>query len=181
MNTKESLNKLEETAAYYLEQLKGISEEQLTRQPSEEQWSIGQLFVHLISVTQFMSLRNIGLCQEGNPESIMVGAAKSEGGEALFQYGGFPDVKIHVPPSPQYTPKQPNNAEELSQGLLSIVERMKTIEPALDNIPAENSVPHPRLGALNSKEWFCIVEMHFRHHLKQLRSLQQFLNQETVS
>ncbi|WP_372663514.1 DinB family protein [Cohnella sp.] len=83
MNTKESLSQLEETVAYYLEQLKGISEEQLTRQPSEEQWSIGQLYVHLINATHFMSLRNIGLCQEGNPESIVVGGVKSEAGEAL--------------------------------------------------------------------------------------------------
>lgn len=181
MNTRESLSRLEETAAYYLEQLKGISEEQLTRKPSEEQWSVGQLYVHLINATQFMSLRNIGLCQEGNPESILAGVAKSEAGEALFLNGGFPDVKIHVPPTPQYTPSQPNNAEELTQGLLNVVERMKAIEPALDAIPSENSALHPRLGAFNAKEWFCMVEMHFRHHLKQLKSLQHFLNQETVS
>ncbi|WP_372663516.1 DUF1569 domain-containing protein [Cohnella sp.] len=90
-------------------------------------------------------------------------------------------MKVHVPPSPQYTPKQPTSTEELSQGFLNIVERMKAIEPALDGIPAENSAPHPRMGAFNAKEWFCIVEMHFRHHLKQLRSLQQFINQEAAS
>lgn len=181
MNTKESLSKLEETAAYYLEQLKGISQEKLTRQPSEDQWSVGQLYAHLIGVTQFMSLRSIALCQEGNPEAISVGGSRSELGEALFQSGGFPDVKIRVPPSPQYTPKQPNDADELVHGLKDIVKRMKAVEPTLDDIPAENRAPHPRLGLFNAKEWFCMVEMHFRHHLKQLKSLQQFLNQEAVS
>lgn len=181
MNTRESLSQLETTISYYLEQLQGVSEEQLTRQPAEEKWSIGQLYVHLIQATQFMSLRNIGLCQEGEPESIIVGGTKSDAGVGVFQLGGFPDIKIHVPPSPQYTPKQPNNKEELAEGLHNIVERMKAIEPILAGIPEEHSASHPRLGELNAKEWYCLVEMHFRHHLKQLSSLQQFLNQEAVS
>jgi hypothetical protein len=181
MNTRESLSQLDTTIGYYLEQLQGVSEEQLTRQPAEDKWSIGQLYVHLIQATQFMSLRNIGLCQEGNSESITVGGMKSDTGVGVFQLGRFPDIKIHVPPSPQYSPMQPNNKEELAQGLHKIVERMKAVEPTLAGIPPEHSAPHPNLGDLNATEWFSMVEMHFRHHLKQLGSLQQFLSQEAVS
>ncbi|QMV41892.1 DinB family protein [Cohnella cholangitidis] len=174
MNTQASLSALEETVSYYLEQLQRIGEEQLSLRPSEEEWSLGQLYNHLIGATQYMSLRNIGLCREGDKETIVVGGAKSEAGEAVFRNGGFPDAKISVPPSPQYTPRQPNGKEELSEGLLGIVRQMRDIEPTLREISPENAANHPRLGALTAKEWFQLVEMHFRHHLKQLHRLQQF-------
>ncbi|WP_256759303.1 DinB family protein [Cohnella sp. WQ 127256] len=172
MQTRDSLQCLEETIAYYLEQLRGISEDQLILKPSEDDWSIGQMVVHLIQATQNMSLRNIDLCKEGNPDTI-VASTKTEAGEAMFLNNGFPDVKISVPPSPQYTPQQPNGKEELSQGLNNIIQRMKEIEPAINGIPMERAMNHPRLGALNAQEWFVLAEFHFRHHLKQLHRLQQ--------
>lgn len=94
MNTQASLSALEETVSYYLEQLQRIGEEQLSLKPSEEEWSLGQLYNHLIGATQYMSLRNIGLCREGNKDTIVVGGAKSEAGEAVFRNGVFPMRKF---------------------------------------------------------------------------------------
>ncbi|QJD85431.1 DinB family protein [Cohnella herbarum] len=175
MDTRESLKRLEETVDYYLEQLEGIAEEPLSRKPSEEEWSIGQLYVHLIQSSRFMNLRHIGLCQEGNDPAIVVGGVKNEAGFEVFRNSGFSDVKIHVPPSPQYTPKQPDGKAELNEGMRALVLSMKEIEPKLQEIPPEHTVLHPRLGALNAEEWFKMVEIHFGHHLKQLRRLQQFI------
>jgi hypothetical protein len=175
MNTKESLHALEETVSYYLEQLEGVSEEQLCRKPSDEEWSLGQVYIHLINTTQFMSMRNIKLCREEAKDATAVGGVKTDAGEAVFRNGGFPDTKIAVPPSPQYTPPQPNGKEQLTSGLLNILQQMQEIEPMLQDISSDVTAAHPRLGALNAKEWFNMVEMHFRHHVKQLHRLQSFV------
>ncbi|MCY0870562.1 MAG: DinB family protein, partial [Firmicutes bacterium] len=96
-------------------------------------------------------------------------------GRELFRVGSFPPIQIKVPPSPQYTPMQPESKEEIRAGMQEVIVRMRSIAPALDDIPAENTVEHPRFGYLNAKEWFQLTEMHYRHHRHQLNRLKEFL------
>jgi hypothetical protein len=84
-------------------------------------------------------------------------------------------VRVHVPPSPQYTPGQPESKDQLVQGLNVVMQKMKEIEPTIENAPLQNTVSHPRLGALNAKEWFMLIEMHYRHHLLQKERLKKEL------
>ena len=93
--------------------------------------------------------------------------------QAIFDQGGFPPLRIHVPPSPQYTPEQPDSKEQLVQGLNTVIQRMKEIEPSLEKTSKENTMPHPSFGGLYAEEWFLLVEMHYRHHLRQLDRLKQ--------
>ncbi|MNN32961.1 DinB superfamily protein [compost metagenome] len=100
---------------------------------------------------------------------------KTKEGTEIFNQGSFPPIRVHVPPSPQYTPTQPESKEQLIQGLNTVIDRMKEIMPQLEQAPIRNTVPHPRFGPLNSKEWFLLIEMHYRHHLLQMERLEKFL------
>ncbi|WP_307719592.1 DinB family protein [Paenibacillus chibensis] len=80
-----------------------------------------------------------------------------------------------MPPSPQYTPQQPESKEKLIQGLRTVIQRMKEAEPTLEKASKQHTVSHPSFGGLNAKEWFLLVEMHYRHHLLQLERLKQGL------
>ncbi|THF82141.1 DinB family protein [Cohnella fermenti] len=190
MDTKETLRRFEDTVNGYIQELEGFSLEQLLWKPAEDEWSLGQMHMHLILSAQFMQLRNAALClappndvPEGSP------AGKTEQGEGLFQAGSFPPVRIQVPPSPQYTPPQPESKEQIADGLRDTLSRMTEIEQmvaAVFNSDAQdlskpgkdaarrlahNTVVHPRLGGLNALEWFQLVEMHYRHHLLQKQRL----------
>jgi hypothetical protein len=142
------------------------------------------MYMHLIRSAQLMQLRNAALCLEpGSPEVSRAG--KTKPGEDLFKTGSFPPDRIQVPPSPQYTPPQPDSKEQLADGLRDTVRRMVEIEPmiasAFDPVTearsesgkeiVRNTVLHPRLGGLNALEWFRLIEMHYRHHLLQKRRL----------
>jgi hypothetical protein len=175
MNTTETLQRFEEVMNHYLEELNGFSMEQLKRQPSENEWSIGQMYLHLINATRNMHLRNIDLCMTQNEGSVGPQGEKTEDGQAVFEQGSFPPVRIHVPPSPQYTPLQPESKDQLVQGLNVVMQKMKEIEPTIDNAPLQNTVAHPRFGGLNAKEWFKLIEMHYRHHLLQKERLKKEL------
>jgi len=182
MDTKETLHKFEETVSVYIRELDGSSLEQLLWKPAEDAWSLGQMYMHLIRSAQFMQLRNAALCLEpdGSPE-VSRGAGKTRPGEDLFKAGSFPPDRIQVPPSPQYTPPQPESKEQLIEGLRDTVCRMVEIEPMIasefDTVTqvrlepgkeiVRNTVLHPRLGGLNALEWFRLIEMHYRHHLLQ--------------
>ena len=175
MNTRESLQKFEETANHYIHALDQFSMEQLTRQPSESEWSLGQMMQHLINSALYMHLRNVELSMTANETGANLAAEKSEAGVALFEKGSFPPVRIQVPPSPQYTPVQPTSKEQLVQGLNTVIQRMREVEPTLAHAPQFNKVAHPRFGAMNATEWYLLIEMHYRHHLLQLGRLKEFL------
>lgn len=176
MNTTETLQRFEEITNHYLQQLNGFSMEQLKRQPSENEWSMGQMYLHLINTSLYMQLRSIDHCMTGNEDSVVPKGGKTEAGQAIFEQGGFPPIRIQVPASPQYTPGQPESKEQLVQGLNAVMHRMKVIEPTIEKAPLQNTVSHPRFGALNAKEWFMLVEMHYRHHLQQEDRLKKDLD-----
>ncbi|MFM9331389.1 DinB family protein [Paenibacillus mesotrionivorans] len=187
MDTKEILRKFEETVHGYLQQLEGCSLEQLLWKPAENEWSLGQMYMHLVGSAQFMQLRNAALCLEPGDSPEVSQTGKTELGEKLFKLGSFPPDRIRVPPSPQYTPQQPESKEQLAEGLRAAVRRMAELESGIASelhqasqaysAPGRelvrNTVLHPRFGGLNALEWFRLTEMHYRHHMLQRERLDQ--------
>ncbi|MEW5597133.1 DinB family protein, partial [Peribacillus frigoritolerans] len=45
----------------------------------------------------------------------------------------------------------------------------------LSDIPASQKVQHRRMGYLNAEEYFQLIEMHFRHHLRQKERIDRVL------
>lgn len=176
MNTQEIVKRFEEITALYLEELDRFSMEQLLHKPNAEDWSIGQLYVHLVGSARHMQLRNVELCRDASHPAVQADGSKSEAGGAIFAQGAFPPIRIHVPPSPEYTPGQPDSKEGLAEDLRSVAARMRELEPLLAGIPSCHTVAHPRLGYLNATEWFELAEMHYRHHLRQLERLKALLD-----
>ncbi|WP_138754646.1 DinB family protein [Paenibacillus sinopodophylli] len=185
MDTKETLRKFENTVSGYIRELDRFDLEQLLWKPATDEWSLGQMYMHLILSAQFMQLRNVALCLAPDGGPIFSSIGKTKQGEELFTTGSFPPDRIKVPPSPQYTPPQPESKEQLVNGLKDTVRRMVEIEPAVasafnqttqarsetGNEIVQQRVVHPRLGGLHAFEWFCLIEMHYRHHLLQKKRL----------
>lgn len=176
ITTKKALQRFEETATYYIDELDLFSLEQLKQKPSDTEWSIGQMIQHLIHSALYMQLHNVDQCLAPSGGSCLPITEKTKDGNAVFAQRSFPPIRIQVPPSPQYTPDQPESKTQLTQGLKTVILRMKEIEPVLEKAPRQKTVTHPSLGGLCAEEWFLLVEMHFRHHLLQLNRLKQGLD-----
>ncbi|WP_340026437.1 DinB family protein [Paenibacillus sp. FSL K6-1096] len=171
--TTEALQQFEKTVHHYLKELDNFTIEELLWQPGEGEWSLGQMIQHLIQSALYMQLRNVDQCLEGNGEAADTIAEMTGDGKAMFAEGSFPPVRVHVPPSPQYTPVQPESKEQLIRGLNTVVDRMRETLPKLEHAPLHSTVPHPRLGPFNATEWYLLIEMHYRHHLLQLDRLKK--------
>ncbi|SFL99088.1 DinB superfamily protein [Paenibacillus sp. 1_12] len=180
MHTTEALQHFEEITAHYIQELNDFTMEQLRHQSSESEWSLGQMYLHLINSALYMQLRNVDDCMTPGEEAVSSPEGKTEAGNAVFEQGSLPSMRIQVPPSPQYTPGQPESQEQLIQGLNKVLSRMKEIEPLLEKESLQQTVPHPRFGGLNAKEWFMLVEMHYRHHLRQKDRLKKELASNLV-
>lgn len=174
-STKEALQEFEAAVERYLSELDNLEWEQLLQKTNEEEWSIGQMYLHLIQSAQFMHLQHVEQCLAEGNDTLAPEDEKTEQGRSIFEQGGFPPIRIRVPASPQYIPQQPVSKAQLREGLSGVVERMRRTEPALSQASQEHKIAHPRFGALTAIEWFLLVEMHYRHHFLQLERLKKEL------
>ncbi|WP_458120790.1 DinB family protein [Paenibacillus sp. Z6-24] len=182
-----TLQRLEQQLDQYGQELHRYTLEQLTRQPSAQEWSLGQMYQHLIAAALYMQMGNIDKCimqyehdlqqhnaQPENPSAQSAAEGKTEMGENIFENGSFPPVRVKVPGVPE--PAQPESREQLLNGLEQVRIRARELAPQAAAVPARYTERHPSFGDLNAAEWMVLIEMHYRHHLHQKRRLDEFLN-----
>jgi hypothetical protein len=162
---KLSYQKLIET---YKKDLQNYSLVQLRYISTEGVWSIGQMYDHLILVAHEY-LDNVETCAAGEEE---IEFGKTEFGEHLYKIGGFPPIKIKLPDELNSPPSNSNNKEDLSSRLDQVMQRLRKWESQVDAINENYKVKHGGFGWLNAREWFDLVDMHFRHHLRQKHELE---------
>ncbi|WP_207952145.1 DinB family protein [Paenibacillus turpanensis] len=175
ISTTESLQKLEELTTHYVEELHQYELEELRRKPDEEQWSLGQMILHLTNTALRTQIPNIKTCLAADQGGAAAAGEKTEAGQMLFGQGGFPNTRIRIEGNPGHTPPQPESKEQLIQGLQEVANGMKELLPLLEKASLASTVSHGRFGALQAVEWFLLVEMHYRHHLKQKDRIKAFL------
>lgn len=167
------LNKpLSEAIQAWKTALPAYSEDAFQQKPHDEAWSIGQVYAHLTDATRFFHMRMILGCLQSS-EGGEVPA--SDGWSQMKAAGSFPPIRIKVPPSPQYTPRQPENVAVIAEKLNVLEADLLALGNTIAQTPQSGKQAHPRLGALDAQEWFQLIEMHFRHHLRQKANLDQWL------
>jgi hypothetical protein len=148
---------------YSLKQLRYISKEGV--------WSIGQMYDHLIVVAHEY-LDNMETCATLNEEQPL---GKTQFGEQLFRDGGFPPIKIKLPDKLNSPPNNSDSHEDLIIRMDELIQRMGQWESKVDDINPNHKVKHGGFGWLNAKEWYHLVGMHFRHHLRQKDELESYI------
>lgn len=174
MHQQKTLMKFETVAQQWMQALDSYSDQNFLQKPDEHSWSIGQVYYHLVNGTNRFHLHQIGLCVEGKGKEIKGG--KKFPGKIVFFTGSFPNTKIKVPPSETYTPKQPAGREAVREGLQQLIQTMRSTADKISSASVIMKAEHPALGYLNAHEWFDLIEMHFRHHLRQKKRLDRFLD-----
>ena len=94
------------TIDVWINELKKYNFNQLCIKPSQNSWSLGQVYIHLIAQTNFY-LEQITICLSNNAN---IQEEKSSNAKIIFENNDFPDEVIEGPPSNSNTP-QPNNKD----------------------------------------------------------------------
>jgi len=145
---------------YSLEQLRYIS--------ADGVWSICQMYDHLILVA-LEYLEKVEACAISKEEQKL---GKAEFGENLFKNGGFPSIKIKLPNELNAPPNNSDCNEVLLSRLVQVEKKMQYWQSTVDQINSNYKVKHGGFGWLNAREWYDLVDMHFRHHLRQKSELE---------
>lgn len=163
------------TAETWLKDLDRYSDDEFARAPSASEWSVGQVYAHIVEGTKRFHLRMVEMCAAGAAERTEEGM--NERGRTVFEANDFPPIRIAVPPSPQYTPVQPT-IEAMRNGLLELNELMREAAPRAAAADPALKIPHPSFGPLNAREWYQLIPMHLRHHLLQKERIEAWLASE---
>lgn len=153
----------------YKSDLQNYSAEQLRHIPESGVWSLCQMYDHVILVAHEY-LDQVDSCAATAEEQKL---GKTEFGEKLFQNGGFPPIKIRLPDEMNAPPNNSETNEELMRRVDQVIERMKDWEGKVDSINPNYKLKHGGFGWLNAREWYDLIGMHFRHHLRQKSELEQ--------
>ncbi|MCM3720225.1 DinB family protein [Fictibacillus phosphorivorans] len=153
----------------YKNDLPNYSVEQLRHIPETGVWSLCQMYNHVIVVANEY-LDQVDSCASVTEEQNL---GKTEFGERLFQNGGFPPIKIRLPGEMNAPPSNKETGEELMRRLEQVMERMQDWERKVDAINPYYKIKHGGFGWLNAREWYDLIGMHFRHHLRQKSELER--------
>ncbi|WP_165775535.1 DinB family protein [Chryseomicrobium excrementi] len=149
-----------------MQRLRNYAEEAIHFKPSAEAWSICQVTDHCLVVAhEYLDAVEACATAESREDS------KTQFGAELFERGGFPPIKITLPPDMNQPPNNSLSREELEVELVNLNMRMNEVEKKVASIPSTNRVKHGGFGWLNASEWHSLVDMHFRHHERQLSEL----------
>ncbi|MBH5318439.1 DinB family protein [Paenibacillus sp. GSMTC-2017] len=143
--------------------------EKLRYKSGPEVWSLGQMYDHLI-LTALDYFEQVETCASATVEQPL---GKTEAGEFIFKTGGFPPIKIKLPEGPENSPSNLESIEDLTGGLDQVLQKIGELETSVNQINPNFKVKHDGFGWLNGQEWFALVGMHFRHHLRQKSELEQ--------
>lgn len=162
------------TLSVYEEALQNYTLEQLRYKAAEDVWSIGQLYDHLIGV----SLEYLSHVQTCASSMTVQPELKTKEGEETFKAGQFPSIRIKLPDSPEFAPRNPESKESIVAGLQYVLELLNDWKDRVDSIDPGYKVRHGGFGWLNASEWYRLVDMHNRHHLRQKAELDQRLHRK---
>jgi hypothetical protein len=163
------LTNLNETLDIWIAALQHYDFNTLITKPDSENWSLGQVFMHLIEETNYY-IEQIEYCvsHSENRSEFM-----SEYSAQLFANNGFPDVRIKNDAPSVQNVAQPSNKSDLLEQLHSMKTQLNLLWNKMMDNKSSGKTKHPGLGYFNAQEWFQFAEFHLRHHLSQKRRIEE--------
>lgn len=160
-----------QTIDTWIDALQRYSIYDLTAKPTPTSWSMGQLYKHLISETQFyMSRIKVCVLSDRNSNKDMT----TEGKE-MFRNNSFPDERLQGAPSNSRIP-QPASKEGLIEEFMDLRREMNNAAVLMKETVFNGKAKHPGLAYLSASEWLQFADMHMRHHLRQKKRIDDFLS-----
>ena len=158
------------TLNIWLNALEQYSFEMLRAKPSQQSWSMGQVYMHLYSETNYY-FEQANICLHNNDDTNEEITAT---GKLMFANNAFPDELIEGPPENASVP-QPGSKEELKEKFQHLNLELQAVEKLLSSKALKGKTRHPGLGYFSATEWVQFADMHLRHHLRQKDRIDKWL------
>lgn len=143
----------------------------LCTKPCPESWSIGQVISHLIEETLwYFELVEVCLKTNDNAEKEIYPKI-----EKWLERNAFPNKRLKGPADLASQP-QPESKDALLQQWEHLNATILMTAMAIASSQFCGKVAHPVHGYLNAEQWFQYAEQHMRHHFRQRKRIDKYLN-----
>jgi len=167
MSAENTYKQLLPLAKYWLKELDFYGNNQFKKKVTNTSWTIGQIYDHLLKYSQEIHVKAIQECLLAKDANVKQG--KSFKGFVQFSYGSYLPFKHKS--NPYKEPAQPLSTEKVKDDFYRFLKLIYKVAKEIDYKKPSAKVKHPSLGYLSAEEWFKLMEMHFRHHVKQKKKL----------
>jgi DinB superfamily len=175
ISLKMLIKPLHQTITNWIDELDHYTLTELRRKPSPESWSLGQVYFHLIDNTRYY-VEQARICLSSDDHRH---EQPSPEGVAMLANDEFPDAIIEGPDTNTHFP-QPGSKDELKSALLKVQDEISIFVLLISSGRRTGKTKHPGLGYFNAHEWLQFADMHFRHHLKQKKRIDDFLKDNSM-
>jgi hypothetical protein len=171
MSINQTASRIEKSTARYEAFLTTLSDADFQRNPADGVWSYAEVYSHIFEAN-LISLLALEKCVKGTAEED-----KSSLHPAVWLIlflGKFPPGKIKAPARIADMVKKITPAEA-QQLMHRFRQRLQELVPQVSQASPNQKAKHPRLGLLNARQWLRFIEIHTKHHEKQLYRIQKQL------
>jgi hypothetical protein len=164
MSIAHTHKKILDTVTAYEKLLDQVSDESFISTPPSGGWSYAEVYAHIFS-SNITCIQAIDKCIRGN--GVESDAGMSLGVRLVFFFGRFPPGKFKVPDRIKDQVKKISK-QEAHTLITRFKDELSQITPLVGNARSNQKLKHPRLGMLNAVKWYEFIDIHTRHHRKQL-------------
>lgn len=166
MSNASVFSSLKHISSAYNLRLDQISDQDFQATPPGGGWSYSEVYSHIFDAS-LLSLQAMENCMNGKgerkPTPFLV--------KLILWYGGFPpQQKYKVPKFLEARVKKISTAQARLM-INDFLQRLQILYPSTDTADPQLKSPHPRLGYLHTAGWLRFIEIHLKHHYKQLKRI----------
>ena len=176
MNTNKLLNRFNNKANEWLEDLRMMEEEVIHIRPAEKSWAMAEVYDHVMRVARSYQIPNL---KKSVTEYAKRKKGKNKYGIAIFNIGFRKNVHMKMEEFPQplveaFTPVK-RDKHELLDDFSAFIKEVNDLRHILEKSSKKDKHYHPMFGDINTKEWFALIELHIWQHDKQREKIKKYI------
>lgn len=168
MSSATVFSSLKAVSAAYKTMLDHIPAADFQTTPTIGGWSYSEVYSHIFDAS-LLSLIPLEDCIHGKgkkkPTAFIV--------KLILWYGAFPPKARYKVPERLQSRVIKISKEEAYQFIEQFLLQLATDYDMLHHAAPQIKSKHPRLGYLNASQWLRFIEIHLKHHLKQLKRIEK--------
>jgi hypothetical protein len=167
MNVTKIFNSLNTIAEQYRTKLMQIEDQQFQKTPPIGGWSYSEVYAHIWDAS-LLSLEPV--------KNSIKGIGKEEKTKLIPKlilfFGRLPPGKFKVPKTLESRVRKISK-EEAEDFINRFLEELVADYSRINKASLKLKNPHPRLGYFNATQWLRFIEIHLKHHFKQLQRIEK--------
>ncbi|MBB5636670.1 hypothetical protein HDF26_005146 [Pedobacter cryoconitis] len=168
MRNSSVFSSLKSISAAYSKTLQEIPEEQFQLTPPIGGWSYSEVYSHIFDIS-ILTLKEVENCIKGEgkvkPTAFIV--------KVILFFGSFPPNARYKVPKALVGREKKITKDAAADLIEKFLEQLHIVYSQLHLADPSIKTLHPRLGYLNADQWLRFMEIHLKHHLKQLKRIEK--------